>query len=355
MNYLPGRSAAAAMIPAALSMRLFTGMAVDFPYAANASWMCPLIGLILYLPFAFAVNQAAQLANSSPWDNLTSGLLPLPVKAIELSISIMLLYDATVHVRLLASSSNIIALGDVTVHLLIVPLGIVAAAVVLLGGDALGSSARIALRILPFFAVIMLAVQLRSYTVGWLTPLLGTGAGGILGGGMYCAGCMALLTLPWMVALPDRHHRGLLRCIAFPAIGASILLVLLHMGFPAMPNSGFTQAARIELVLSNGRMSLSPQFLLNLLWFGGLLYLFSTEMTAAAAFLHRICPALPVWILALLTSGGVSAVAIFNPDWLQQSSAMAGYAFPLLGAVFALLLTVALFRNKGKETCVNQE
>lgn len=355
MSYLYGRAAAAVMLSAALAVRLFIGMAVDHPVALNAAWMCPLIGFLIYLPLGLAIGQCDRLGNAGTWENVRRALPSFAAKILEGIFALMLAYDAASSIRLTASSSNIIALGDVSVHLLIVPLMIVTAAVVWMGGDALGDAARIALRILPLFALIVLLVQIAGYRFGWLMPLLGGGFGGIIEGSIYCAGCMALMSLIWLPAIPDRHRNGMVRYVFIPAAAISILLATQQMSYPVMPHAEFTQAARIEMVLSNGRMSLYPQFILNILWYGGLLVLLAAEAVGAAAYIHRMIPGMKTWLLAIAIAAAVSAAAIYNPSWLKKSTEFTGLLFPFIGGLFALPLIEKVFSFRGKNRCKGSE
>lgn len=348
MTYSAGRSAAAAMLCAALSMRMLWGLAVDYPFAMNGSWMCPIVGFILFLPFIFALNSLARSETGAIWDGLVRGLPVAASKPLEILFSLFLLYDAAVAVRLTASSANIVALNNVTVHLLVVPLILLCAAVVLMGPDAVGGSARIWLKILPIFALILLIVQVKHYRIGWLTPILGGGAGSILNGGLYCAGCMALLSLCWLISVPDRCQRTLLRYTLTPSIAVSLVMLALHMGFPSMISIPFTRAARIELILSNGRMSLSPQLLLDVLWFSSLLQLIAAELCSAAAFLHRAFARLPMPLLAALLALSVGVAAIFNPNWLQRGSRLTRLFYAMIGGILALLVCARLALGSSK-------
>ena len=345
MKYLPGRSAAAALIPAALVMRIFWGLSVDYPMAMNAAWMCPLIGFAIFLPFACAAGQAARIGSGSIWENTGSALPHSVVVALDAAAALLMLYDCAAAVRLTASSSNIIALNDVTVHLLAVPLAPLIAGAILLGGDAVGNSARLWLRTMPLFALILFAVQYGSYRVGWLTPLFGGGLQGVAGGSLYCAGCLALLTLPWLIAVPDRQKKGPVRYFLLSALAASLLLLTQNMSYPFMTDASLTQAARIELILSNGRMSRSPQMILDVLWYGGLLYLLAAEAVTAACFLHHALPRVRIWIWAVLEGAAVVWIAILNPEWLHGGVRME-LLFAPLGALFALMLLTAFLKRR---------
>lgn len=352
MNNSPGRSAAGSLITVSAMMRMFWGMSVDYPVALNAVWICPLLGLVISLPLIFSISQAAKFALQAPWQSLTQNSSVLRLSSAG-AFALLLLYDAAVTARLTASSSNIIALGDVTVHFLILPLSLVIAALVLLGLDAAGNSARIALRILPIFLLVLLVVQLKRYRIAYLTPVLGNGIIDILSGAVYCAGVLSLVSLIWFSALPDRNSHGLMRYMLIPSIAASIALAGLHMSFPIMPNGPSTRAARIELILSNGRMSLSPQFLLNILWYGGLLYLLAADVLGAAVYLRNLIPKLPARCLALAEMLIVSIVAVLNPTWLQNSQKYTQLYFPIVGAMIALLMLAEFARKRGKISCKN--
>ena len=353
MKYLPGRSAAAALIPAAVSMRMFWGMTLDFPAAMNAVWICPLLGFAICLPLFFAIDQASKMGAQGPWQNLTVNLPGAIRKPLEALMALLLMYDAAFVVRLTASSSNIIALGDVTVHLLIVPLGLVIAILVLLGPNAGGNSARIVLHLLPFFLLVLLAVQISSYRINWLAPLLGNGMESILAGGFYCAGNLALMSLVWLPAPPDRNRRGIWRYMLISCIGVSLLLLCFHMSFPVMPDGNFTQAARIELILSNGRMSLSPQFILNIMWYGGQLYLLAAEVLGAAVFLRGIVAKPPLWTIAIAEALAISIAAVFNAQWLQSSWRVVLLTFPAVGTIFILVMIMEFIRKRGRFSCEN--
>ena len=350
MTYLPGRSAAGPLVAAAIGMRMFWGMAVDFPFAMNASWICPLLGMLIYLPFAFAIHQAGKIGPGSVWRNLTEELSAGIRSLLGGFLALLLFYDASVAVRLMASSANLVALNNVTVHILIFPLSLVIAAVILLGGDASGGCVRIWIRILPLLMIIVFFVQAKGYRIGWLTPLLGGGPNNIIRGSIYCAGCLSLASLSWIIAVPDRNKHGIFLYTTIPSIVVALLMLAQHMSFPALINIPFTRAARIELILSNGRMSLSPQLVLDVLWFGGLLQLISAEVVTAAAYLHSALNKLPKWLIAVSASLLITICALFNPEWLRNSVGMTQMLFLEIGGILAILMSAAYMQRSVKKS-----
>lgn len=350
-KYLPKAGNIAALASLSCIMRITIELAIDLPNAANASWMCPLLGLALFAPFLFALRQAARLSKGSPWENIRQRLPRALRRVIEIDFALLLMLDAASMVRLAASSYNVQALNHVTVHLLIVPLGAVVAAAIFWGANAVGNSARIAIRFLAALMILLLCVQLPEYKPSYLAPIFGAGAAEIIIGSIACAGNMALLALIWLLALPDANQRGLTRNAVFSAICASLLLAALHAGYPSMPGKQFTRAARLELVLSNGRMSLAPQFLLNLLWYGGILYLIAAESCASACWLSYAFPKLSRGLCAALETILICMAAIFYPQWLQNQLPVTLNRFALIGAPFALALLTYFIRRKGNILC----
>lgn len=347
MKLYYNRGAAAAMVFGAGFMRLSWGLAVEFPSALNASWICPLLGFVICFPLLLSIHQSARTGLQSLFQSSERTLLSLLIRLSQGIFSLLLLYDAVNIVRLTASSSNIIALGDVTVHLLIVPLASVIGMAVIRGPESVGNSARVILHVLPAFIVILLAVQIKNYRISWLFPLLGSGPGSIISGSIYAAGILAILALVWLPAAPDENAHSLIFYMFFCSAASSILLLCFQMGFPAMPKGDFTQAARVELMLSNGRMSLSPQFLLNILWYGGQLLLIATETASAAVYLKHFIPSLKPAVLAVLETTAVCCAAIFNPGWMQHTERVIMLALPVISALLALNMFFAFVRRKG--------
>ena len=341
-----GKSHAAPMIVVALSTRMFWGLSLDISCAVNAAWMCPILGFLLYLPFAFAVSRADALGNASPIDNLKPHVPRGLFAAISALFALLLMWDGAAAVRLAASSSNAIALSDIPVPVLALPLSIVAGTVVLLGAQAEGNSARIWLKLVPLLLIIIFLVQFKSYNIGWLTPILGDGPSGIIDGCIYCAGAMALLSLPWLISVPDRNDRGVLRYVAFAALATSVMLVSEQMLCPVQLKSALTRSARMELVLSNGRLMLSPQLVVNVLWYGSLLHLISAQASVAAIYLKRIFPGASKWMLAVI----VAIVLLILPGWdpvaLRVYLRWIGMLFIIIGLALAALLKAAI---PGKE------
>lgn len=348
MTRVPGRSAVAPAIIVSLIIRMFWGLTISRCDALNAIWLCPLIGLVLYLPFGFAIKRIGALGNGSPWEHLRGHAPKALMTVVALVFSLLLLHDGALTARLTADSTNIIALNEVTPQVLVLPMGIVALLIVWLGMEASGNSSRIWLRFYALLGAIIFFIQIRSCNLGWLSPILGTGASSILRGGVYCASCMCLLTLPWLFALPDRYSHGLERPLLTATAVATLLLMIQQTLAPALPYPTFGRAERIELILGNGRLFLSPQIILDLLWYGNLLYLLSAEVGAAGVFIQMSFPRIPTWLLGVACAGILSLAAATN----HVSDPLTNSVFPLTGGLLAMLM---LFSIPAKEVQIKCE
>ena len=112
MKYAPGRSAALPLMFIAIVTRLFCEMALLYPAAHNAAWLCPIAGLILYLPFAFALQRAAALGNDSAWGNLESRLPRFLSALILLILGTLLLLDASAMTDIAAGTGYTVENGQ---------------------------------------------------------------------------------------------------------------------------------------------------------------------------------------------------------------------------------------------------
>ncbi len=346
MKYAPGRSAILPLMFLAIVTRLFCEVAVEYPDAHNAGWICPLAGLILYLPFALAAERAASLGNDSAWGNL-KGRLPRPLSAvIALLFALLLLLDLSAMVRMTANTASS-TIGDKSIVTLEVPLALLAGAMILLGPDAAGHNARLGIYILSALALIMALVQIPSYNAGWIAPVLGGGIRPIVTGSLHCAGYMALLTLPWLVAVPDGGRRGPAFCAAIAALAAAALLLGLQMLSPTFAGAKLLRPARLEIILSNGRVATSLQLLYLVLWYGGFLHLISAEAVTMACLLRHVLPRIRLWIIALGELVAAYLLSGTNFIYTLAGDPAARLLFPAAGVLLVVAMGIAFFAKGG--------
>ena len=350
MKYVPGRSAALPLMFIAIVMRLLCEMALIDPAAQNAAWICPLAALILYLPFAFGLKRAGALGSDSAWGNLERGLPHLLAALIPLIFAILLLLDASAMLRIAADTASF-SIGDKAAITLELPLMLLLGLMVLLGPDAAGHNARISLYIFGALLLLLALAQLSVYRFGWIFPILGSGLPDILTGSLRCAGSMALLSLLWLFAVPDRARFTPLLWGSAAGLFAAVLLLVLHMLSPSFVGTQLLLPARLEILLNNGRVPISLQLVYLVLWYGGLLHLISMEAIAAACIAKRLFPGIWLWLLSL-----IEAVAVFlaaENEVLQafiQGDASA-WLFPAIGLLMILAMAIAGLSKGDGRTC----
>ncbi len=350
MKYVPGRSAALPLMFIAIAARLFCEMALLYPAAHNAVWLCPIAGLLLYLPFAFALQRAAALGNDSAWGNLESRLPRFLSALILLILIALLLLDASAMMDVAAGTASF-SIGDKAVITLELPLAVLLALMVLLGPDAAGNNARIGLYILGFLLVILALTQIPIYRPGWIAPILGGGAPSILNGALRCAGSMALLSLPWLFAVPDRARFGPTLWGSAACLLASVLLLFLQMLSPTFVGTELLRPARMEILLNNGRVAISLQFVYLIAWYGGLLHLLSAEAVTAACIIRRLLPGLKPWLVALLEAVGVFLLSGSERIQAFLAGNAVAWLFPLIGLLLLVSMAAAGLAKGGGRRC----
>lgn len=336
MRNPPGRSATGAVLLLCVFTRLFWGMTVEASIVHVSAWLCPLIGFLLFLPLGLLEARLAARAGSlNPLQYLEKRMPAWIMQSTELMVLFILIADCAMNMRLLAGIANVLALNSLPLPVLLLPLGGMLAVSVLSGAEAAGNSARIWNRLLLPLLVIAAIVHLKDYEPRWLAPLLGGGTASLLKGSLYCGGCIALLSTPALLSVPDRKRHFPLRNIALAAVFAALTLAAQQMLAPAQTGIIESHTSRIRAVLSNGRTRLPMQMLLMVIAYGSLMQLLCAEGTTCAGFLEHSFPGAKRWLMAF----GVGLAAI-----LLASTAASAYemlrriALPAAGLAALLLL-----------------
>lgn len=346
MNEMPGRSTVIAMVFAALAARLFWGVGIDQTGALNAGWLCAAASLLLALPAAFALSRAARLGNDGAWQNLASRAPRALSLAFECLFAALLVLDAASNARMMANTANAMSQNGKAIYQLMIPmtlLGIFAAAQ---GADAAARISRLWLLIMPLLLGTVIAVQFKRFNWRWLTPLLGTGTARIADGTAYCGGCSAMLLMMWAVAVPDRKRGGAFKALLLGTLLSAGLLILMQMLSPADVVNPPTHAARIDLLLSNGRVALSLQLLLALIWYGALLQLYAAEITVACCYWHLAFPKLKRGYICAFTVAAITALALSRISYIGTTGLITRYLYLLVTVPMAVMMIIAAFRRQ---------
>lgn len=340
MDRLCGRSAAGPMLVVAVAIRLIVHFVIEDGAVYNAAWLCPLIGFVLYLPIGFSIKTLLR-------GSKTISEMNLFLKILSAGAFVLLAFDAGNAAHLLSNTANVMALGEVPMWLVALPVALLAFVCAIFGMEACGRSSQIWIRVLLPLLAIMVIVQFRNYRTEWLTPLLGGGTRVIFDGAIHSAGYISLLSLPWLICTEDRCHRNIGFFVMLGALSAAAILAMLSMLSPALIHTTLSRSARIELVLSNGRVHLMLQLLMVVIWLVNLLHLLNAECSSAAVFLNNAFPNAPNWIFA-----AVAAVCIYlcaaTGLAIRQSvaSAFGTLLYPLLCFICLMLILFSIVKNR---------
>lgn len=318
-------SAASASLVAALTSRLFYGLTLDVPDAANAGWLAALAGLLLSLPAVWLICR----------------LRPAARRTLALPLLMGLALDAARAVECAAYSESCLAFNHIAPALLTLPLLAAILRCAWLGGDALGGAARIWIRLFAVLILIVILYQLPYYNAGWLRPWLGAGAGGVLRAGVRAAGWNALLAGSAAgICKAEIGFKRLLRCLLISTAVAAALVALRQMMAPAFTAEPVTRFTRIDTLLTNGRAPLYLQLPMIVAWFGGMLHLMCFESVAACALLGRLLPKLKVGACMAIGLGAVFALALLRAPRAAAVERLAPYLYHALFAAAVMLWCV---------------
>lgn len=343
-----GRNAAGPMIAVSVAIRLIWHFTVDDATIYNAAWLCPLIGFVLYLPIGISFKL---LSKSSEGCALNARLLrekPVIAWIFAICTFVLLAFDASTNAHLLSNTANVMALGEVPMWLVALPVTLLAFVCALFGMEACGRSARIWIWVMLPLLAIMMIVQFDNYRTEWLKPLLGGGIRAILNGSFRSAGYISLLSLPWLICTEDRCHKSVAFYAMFGSLAASGALALLSMLSPALLHTSLERSARIELILSNGRVHLMLQLLTVVLWLFNLLHLLNAECSSAAAILKNASRNIPNWVLAAVAAIFIyvcAATGIAVSSSLSSVFSMLLYPFLCMLSLILILLSTIKARR----------
>lgn len=259
----------------------------------------------------------------------------------------LLAFDASNNAHLLSNTANVMALGEVPMWLVVLPVTLLAFVCAIFGMEACGRSAQIWIRIMLPLLAIMVIVQFRNYRTEWLTPLLGGGTSAIFDGSVRSAGYILLLSLPWLICTEDRCHKNIGFFAMLGAFAAAGMLAILSMLSPALIHTTLSRSARIELVLSNGRVHLMLQLLMVVIWLVNLLHLLNAECSSAVAFLKTAFPNIPNWTFAAFATVCIYLCAATGIAIRQSvASAFGLLLYPFLCFFCLMMILCAIVKKR---------
>ena len=322
-------SAAMAGAGAAVLARLYYGLTVESPGSPGGAWLSALLGMGLALP---AVHWARPLGRQG------GALIPLLLALTAV--------DAASVMEGTAFSESFLAFSHVAVPVLMLPLALAALRVTLLGGNAIGSAARVWMRALSVLMAVVVACQWPWYRPAWLMPLLGDGPAAVLRRGVQSAGWISMLAMGTMSLCEKPPRAGRVTvCLALSAGVAAVLIALRLMMAPQLAGAVLSRSARVDALLTNGRAPLNLQLPMIVIWFMAMLHLLCFEGFLTAALLNRCFPRLNWGLCCAVTVAGVYAMAAFG---FRETTWLAAARFLTL---LLAILAARMWRKGGARAC----
>lgn len=290
------KSAATAALLVSVTARLFYGLSLDAPEAANAVWLAAPLGLALALPAVWLSCKCPRRLR----------------RLLALALFVPLAIDAVNTIEWTAYSESCLAFEHISPALMALPLLLAIARCCWLGMDALGGAARIWSGLFALLMVVVILCQLPCYHPGWLAPWLGNGFNSIMMASVRAAGWIALLSSGAVVACNDGLlFRDVLKSVLLATTVATALVALRRMMSPAMALES-SRAIGIDALLTNGRGPLYLQLPMIVAWFAGMLHLMCFEALAACAMVRRLLSRASEAVCVVIGLGAVFALSFWR-------------------------------------------
>ena len=341
-------NAACSLAGLAIAARLVHGVVVDLPELLNAGWLAILLGGAIAAIPALALCALLKQRRSAS----VLACIAHPLRRVTCAAFFALsACDAAVVSSAIADSASIMALTDVATVYLMLPLLAICLACLRLNGDALGRSAAIWNRALPWLLLLVIVLEFRDYRFNWLTPVLGPGVSTLLDGAVRAAGWLSLPAALFLTAVPDERnvHSHLLPLKALgTSAGFAVLVALMYgMMTPAIQDSSlFSRSFRLDTLLANGRTGLSLQLPTNVLWYVSLLYALLFDVFTSAAMLQGALPRFGNRTCTVLALFAISLLSVSRLSGRAPGLRAAVWLFPCIGLLLSILM-ISVFFAKG--------
>lgn len=344
---------------ATVSARLIMGVFLDMPWLYNAGWISVLAAALLCVPLGILADRFTRASGPGG----IAGALEreagkAPTRAVCGALCLLAIYETAVTARVLSNTVRHVALSEASAISLLLPLLIVAMFAAYFNGLALGSAARIWVKIIPFLLLIVILVQAKSFRAAWLTPILGPGADVLATGAVSASGWLSLTVMIWLCAEKDERAEGkrapVLGTMLFTGVYCALVLVLLAMMSPPSVRADLTRTYQLDKLLANGRTSQASQLPLIILWYNSLIFAVSTNLFLSAKLMQIALPRLDGRLTVLVSGVAAGAAAMLGLAEQSMTAGVSQWLFALVGALFAVLLLLPVLKG-GKKPCARSK
>ena len=331
--------------------RVFFGVNIDTTELYNSGWISILLGGIIAFPLFFCIQRhvsAVQAGNSIPNHPL--------IRVSSLIFGIAALLDSAITARCISNSASYAAFNHSIRFFLLVPLYIVVIWTVYCGGDAIGSNARIWIKLFPLYMLIIVACQITKYRITWLFPILGPGTNGLFRGAIKAAGWIS--TASAILIFSDKPGENCKRTNLYLVYGLIVLIptaltLLRNMMAPVLISSDArTRMFELDLMLTNGRSPLLLQLPLIVMWFISLFNLLCGDVFIVCAAITKLLPRIkPIYcVLAAAFASVFLSMSVLSEQNMEVL--FSDWQFVVNASAVAVIMLGSLLKG-GMQECEN--
>lgn len=341
----------------ALSTRLFCEAAIDgASIYQHAAWIPLLAGCILCLPLALLMDALdARGPEIAPMARLQGAIPAIPLRIYCAVLCLLYLADAFINAQSLSASGEYTSLNKTYTFWPTFFALLTAVIACLYGGRALcGAAHMLSLTTLLMLAFVVIA-QSRSFQLYWLTPLLGPGLP-VLSKSIFSFAALASGIVPlWLcrhAGRPDAEQppaHAMLRLLGSIALLSAVLCILFFMLSPTLPSGPSDRFFANDRLLANGRMAISLQFPLAIVWHFALLNQLAFSLILCAQLLCFALPRLRPSICVLLSGTAVLALLlIIHPYKQDVLGVLHTLHFMLVALPIIIFAAITLIKGRKK-------
>ena len=258
------RRSCAALAYLSIGARMLFAVQIDSPELLNAGWISVILSGILTLPVVLCMDYIERVRHTSAVDHLSSvwGRIYCAV------VALFMVYETGNGISILASSASYMSLTDTLHPVLICVCALVCVLGCTAGVQAVAGTAIISARLLGAVIVIAFLIQLNSFNIRWMTPVLGPGLPTITSFVPGLCGMMTTFIPIWLLKEHDETKPNpLTKMLVVTVVLLVALVVLFGMLMPPMQSGPISRLFNLDRLLSNGRTPQTLQILTVPIWY----------------------------------------------------------------------------------------
>ena len=340
-----------------VTARIFYMTVIDTPEVENSGWLAALIGAAFSFPAILGAYFLMKKHNGTLSESITQAVGEKVYRIFCMILSLALMYETSALISILTSSGAYATLYNMHKLLLLIPTAVAVIFACSKGGNGLGGSSEVWIRINLLLYAVVLLLEYDTADMSYIFPIFGPGTKVLLNTGRKIMTYYLLIPVSFMVetgyaVIGRNEHKktapeSILKVYCL-CIGISFLLLLIHsFMYPSLSPVFKSRSDGMDLMLSNGRSNRTVQLPILIIWFSSLFICASYMLFASGRLMNsalkekgRKCQ----FLLGIISM----VIALFRLSDQSRSAAFSAGFGPLLSFVFLILACVSLFKKKEK-------